>query len=846
MLERDHELSLLEARLEEIRADGRGRVVVVSGEAGVGKSTLVAGFRERHPDVRVVAGMCDPLFAPTPLGPVLELAGQVGGAMAEGVERGAPAHELIGALAAELQPDAPAVVVLEDVHWADEATLDVLRLLMRRVDSIPALVVVTHRDDELERTHPLRQLLGELATNRSVERVRIQPLSPEGVATLAEPHGADAGELYRLTAGNPFFVVEALASEADEFPPTVRDAVLARAGRLSAGAQELLELVALAPPYVEPWLLDRLADAGVAHLDECLAGGMLTVHGSNVVFRHELARVAVEESVPPHRRLDIHRRLLDVLADPPGGQLDLARLAHHADAAGDAPAVLDYAPRAARRAAELGAYREAAAQYARALRFGEALSAGERAELLREQAAACWVTDQYDMGIAALEEELSLRRSLGDRPAEGDTLRRLGGLLWCPGRTAEAASAVRVAVELLETLPVSSELGWAYAGLAENCALDGHSAEALAAGRRALELAEQLDEPEIAVSALTQMGAVLPGEEGAEMLDDALAQARATGSVPRIGHAKLMRAGNDLWNHRLVDGRQRQQAGLDYCNGQGLELYRLYLLADRARLELLEGRYAEAAEAAETVLAIHRTSISPRIQALCVLALVRARRGDPGDRELLDEARSLARWSGGVWRFAPVAFAAAELAWLHGDDALLAETEDVVTLALELGQDGVVEELRRWRVRGGLEERSDDPQAEAERWAELGMPYEAALALADTNRVANLRRAYDELQELGAGGAAARVARLLRERGERGVPRGPRRTTRDNPAGLTRRELDVLALLAEGHRNAEIAERLVVSPRTVDHHVSTILRKLAVETRGQAAAEAGRRGLLAR
>ena len=284
------------------------------------------------------------------------------------------------------------------------------------------------------------------------------------------------------------------------------------------------------------------------------------------------------------------------------------------------------------------------------------------------------------------------------------------------------------------------------------------------------------------------------------------------GLAQRAGHAQLIRAGSDLWNYRLVDARRRQQAGFDYCNGQGLELYRLYLLADRARLELLEGRYAEAAEAAETVLAIHRTSISPRIQALCVLALVRARRGDPGDRELLDEARSLAQWSGGLWRIAPVAFAQAELAWLHGDDALLAETEDVVALA--------------GRARPGRRRRGASPLAcprraraarpttrrpRPKRWAELGVPYEAALALADTNRVVGLRRAYDELQALGAAGAAARVARLLRERGERGVPRGPRRTTRANPAGLTRRELDVLGVARRGppeRRDRRAARRL--------------------------------------
>ncbi len=844
MLERDRELSLLDACLADVRSTGRGRAVIVAGEAGVGKTTLLARFRERQPGLTVLSGMCDPLFAPTPLGAILEIAEQASGELQALVSHGAKAHDVIAALAVDLRE--PAAVFLEDVHWADEATLDVLRLLMRRVESIPALVVVTHRDDELDRAHPLRQLLGELATSRPVTRVRLQPLSADAVAILAGPHGVDPAELYRRTAGNPFFVVEALASGTAEIPPTVRDAVLARAGRLTIEAQALLEVVALVPPHVEPWLLESLAGPLIANLDECLASGILVAAGTNVVFRHELARIAIEASAPPHRRLDVHRRALASLARPEGGAPDLARLAHHAEAAGDAAAVLAYAPEAARRASELGAYREAAAQYARALRFGGQLPPPERAALLQGQAEACYVTDQYDDGIAALEEALELHRSVRDTLAEADVLRRLGDFLWCPGRSDEAERAARAAVELLEQLDPSRELAWAYTALAQNCAFDSREEEAIELGNRAFELAERLGEPEIAAAALALVGASTQGKAAVALLDEALVRAEATGVPARIGHTLLLRAGLDLWSYRLPAARRRQQLGLDYCNGQGLELFRLYLLADRARLELLEGRYAEAADVAGTVLRIHRTSISPRIHALCVLALVRARRGDPGDRELLDEASVLAEPSGGLLRLGPVAVAGAEVAWLHGSrDAVAAATDGVLALAIERGEEGLADELRLWRARAGLAPLPSDSATAVARWEKLGCPYEAALARADSSRTSNLRRAYDELQVLGAAAAAARVARLLRERGERGLPRGPRRTTRANPAGLTRRELDVLALLAEGCRNAEIAERLVVSPRTVDHHVSAILRKLVVSTRGQAVAEASRLGLVA-
>ena len=375
LLERSGELSTLGESLRAVQSSSRGRVVLVGGEAGVGKTALLRRFCEEHREsARILWGGCDPLFTPRPLGPLLVVAEGVGGELEEVVSSGEP-HEVVAALMRELPARAPTVFVLEDVHWADEATLDVLRLLARRVERVPALIVATYRDDELDRAHPLRLVVGELATSQTVARLKLAPLSPAAVAQLAEPHTVDADELYRKTAGNPFFVVEALAVHAEEIPDTVRDAVFARAARLGPTARQLLEAVAVVPPQAELWLLEALAGAPIDGLDECLTSGMLTSEPAGVAFRHELARRAVEESIAPNRRVDLHRLALASLADPSVGTRDLARLAHHAEAAGDADAVLRFAPAAAARATSLGAHREAAAQYARALRFGDRLQA---------------------------------------------------------------------------------------------------------------------------------------------------------------------------------------------------------------------------------------------------------------------------------------------------------------------------------------------------------------------------------------------------------------------------------------------------------------------------------------
>jgi hypothetical protein len=354
--------------------------VLVSGEAGAGKTALLRHFsEERDRSVRVLWGGCDPLFTPSPLGPLFVIAEYAGGELEEVVQRGVLPHEVVAALARELQALAPTVLVLEDLHWGDEATLDVLRLLARRIETVPAVIVASYRNDELTRSHPLRIVVGELATNQAVSRLRLAPLSPAAVAQLAEPHGVDSDELYRKTVGNPFFVVEALAAQGDEVPGTVSDAIFARTARLSGSARQLLEAASIVQGPAELWLLEALAGGAIDGLDDCVTSGMLMHVPAGVAFRHELARLAVEESVALHRRVELHRKAVEALADPPGGAPDLARLAYHAEAAGDADAVVRVAPAAAAGAASLGAHREAAAQYARALRFGDALSPAARA-----------------------------------------------------------------------------------------------------------------------------------------------------------------------------------------------------------------------------------------------------------------------------------------------------------------------------------------------------------------------------------------------------------------------------------------------------------------------------------
>jgi DNA-binding CsgD family transcriptional regulator len=813
LLEREELL----AQLEAARAEG-GRLVFVGGEAGVGKTALVRAFAERVGGA--ARGSCENLIAPAPLGPFLDL----------GLEPDEPRRVAAAALAL----DRP--FVLEDVHWADAASLDVLRVLGRRVDGSGAFALATYRDDEVTGDHPLRIVLGELASAPGVLRLSVPRLSLEAVRELAKHHDADAEALHRLTQGNAFFVTEVLASGVGELPETVRDAVLARVSLLDAPARRLLEAIAVVPLRAELWLLRSVVPDELEHLAACLDSGVIRADREGVAFRHELARLAVEGSLAPNRRRALHEAILAALTESG----DLSRLAHHAEEAQDPEAVLRYAPAAGAAAAAASSHREAAVQYARALRFADGVGGAERADLLDGYAEEALLTGRYEDSVNARLAALALYRELDDRLRVGETLSRLTNAFTRLGRNQEAEDASREAIEVLESLPPGRELAWAYAVQAYARMLSRDNDEGVAWGRRAVAAAVAIGDRRVEAYGLNMTGTslLMAGriDEGVRELERSLEIAAEEGEeVFRMSALNML--GTGLGEMMELEPAEKW---LRDCISfaEAHELWPVYPRAWLALVHVYRGRWDEGAAAAAAVLRAPNDPIS-RISALIALGRVRARRGDPGAGDALDDALELSRPGGHLQRLGHVHAARAEAAWLTGDAERAAdEARAAYPLALEKRHLWFAGELAYWQHRAGeLDEApawiaepyrlqlDGDAPAAAAAWSARGCPYEAARALADAGDEAAL----EELDRLGARPAATELRRRL------GL-RGPREATRENPAGLTPRELEVVALVAEGLQNREIAERLVLSARTVDHHVSAALRKLGARTRGEAAA----------
>lgn len=863
LLERDEAL----ASLATLAAGAtlRGQVVLVGGEAGVGKSSLLVAFAAAQLPARSVAwGRCDDLLTPRQLGPFYDLLPLLGprvrAALAQGAAQGELFSEVLAAVSA-LPPGT--TLVFEDVHWADHATLDLLKFVARRIVPLRVMLVMSFRDGEVGPGHPLTRLFADLPA-AATARLHLSPLSPEAVQQWAARRGHDGARLYAATAGNPFFVSEILAHPADAqgpLPSSVRDAVLARLARLAAPERGFIESLCVAPDPLSPEVIERLHGAqGMVWAQACVARGLL-VDGTDrrLRFRHELARTATLDSLPAGQGAEHHRRLLQVYLGL-GDRVPPDLLVHHAAAAGDATVLLAQAPRAARLAAGLGAHKEAAAQLAAALRHVDQAGPELAAELVQDWAYEAGLFEVNEAVLQARREAVARWRALGRLDRVGDNLRWLWRLHWYRGEIAQADEAAAEAVAVLEAIPPSAELVLAYALRSHLHLLKGQRREAIDWGSRAITLARAVDDVDGLVQAQVTVATAMlfDGEaEGAALMDEALRLALAHGLHEQAARAYTNHSEYTIVMQDWPTAERLVLDGLAFDVKHHLESWTAYLSGRHAQLRLGQGRLPEAETIARGVLALEGRTLLMRLPAMTSLAITRSRLGADDAQALLEQALDAALAMGEQQRLTPVRLGLIE-------HHLLRDETDAARLHLKAMLDFGTEVLRPWDA-GWLRvwarrldmplpasvgrrptpaqalELAGDCLTAAQACDALGSPFEAAVCLLMAAREGDASALAPALAGFDAIGALAgsRAVRRLAKRS--GTPlqaprrrRGPYRAARSHPLGLTAKERQVLQLMVEGASNAEIAERAARSRRTVEHHVSAVLGKLQASNRLEA------------
>jgi DNA-binding CsgD family transcriptional regulator len=890
LLERESATELIRSNFKDVATNG-GRFLLVAAEAGIGKTSILRAIYNNPNQPKNYWGWCEQLKTPRPLGPLMDVMMALDPAIH---------HEILQGLIEDSQPERtaasrvyllfntvikalgnlrePTSLIFEDVHWADQVTLDFIKFLGRRIHTLPLQFILSYRPDEVIRDHPLASVLGELPSE-VVTRLQLEPLSLQAVVQLVnqkggdtkptinqrqlesqgvQRHGLDGQALFHLTKGNPYFVTEILsADQAEKLPQSVTQAALARASSLPPPARAAFDVVSIIPGQAEySMLMDILTAAEQAGLTDCIDSGVLRLDRDRVLFRHELGRLAAESAIAPASKRKMHQTVLSWLqANRPN---DVALIAYHAAEVWDGALVLATAPAAARQAAALGAHKEAVAHYQRALKFKDRLSDSECAALLEAWAYECGISGKIDQEVVnASQEALRIRRQQNDIEAIGRNLYWMARMLWYMGEGARAAELSRDAVETLQEVPQSAAYALALSMRSQYLMLNEQPQEAITIGHQAIELARDLKLTETLVHSLNTVGTAhlsLGQTIGYACLEESLQLA-----LEHHLHEQAARAyTNATWS--ALENRNYQQAeryaveGIRFDTEHELISWTPYLVGLYANLLMNQGQLDAAALEANRALAMPNLSVVVRLPAMCVLARIYSIKGDERALGLFNEARKLAEPTGEPMRIVkPVLFGLIEYFWLRGAiSEAMQVMADVPTWKLESKWD--VSEACIWKNRldaapaciaPGWEISPETPfSAEAgERWQEartnwmnIGAALDSLLLLLSEATEESIHECVAQAEKIGATQYMLRARQLAREIGIKGIRRGANASARNNPLGLTPREAQMLELLQAGLSNKEIANRLSRSERTIEHHTSALFKKLEVTNRQQAVA----------
>jgi len=858
LLERKDSLDQLSQLVTDVSA-GEGKTVLLSGEAGIGKTSLIKYFtNDLNSETEILWSGCDALFTPRPLGPLYDIAYQIKSNLIKMLENEEKRVSIFSEFLNYLVKTSNLkVIVIEDIHWADEATLDLVKFLSRRINRTKSILILSYRDEEIDQDHPLHSILGDLP-NSETTRIRLYPLSETAVDTLMKNAGIINNNLYERTGGNPFYITEVLANKIDELPSSIKEAVIARTSKLSTETKELLEIISVIPSKVEIDLLRKLFNNVEVHIDHCINKAILITEKNLVSFRHELARLAILNSIPKMKRIQIHQKVLNCLLEYKNQQAMLARIVHHANQAADKKVIMKFAPLAAKQAALLGSHREAAANYLTALEYSENLSTEKRLELYQGRYYECYLTGQIEEAIKACKDIEEILHDLDNPLQLGENYRRLSRLMWFSSNFTKSEEYILKAIEILEKLPPGHQLAMSYSNRSQVYMNQDKPNLSLEWGEKAIKLAKKLNDPEIEIHALNNIGTAKMGANhhaGEPTLKKSLSLALQKGFDDHASRAYMNLGLMHLVNRNLEIAHQYFSDGSEHCNEKDLDTYRLSFMGGISKITLDRGNWDEAVEKAEVVLKQKNVNYFDKITAFAVIGVVRARRNDPGAIIALDKALSSPLQTGDCTFIAKMA--KAETYWLLNKlDLIIKEIETDYSHFIDSNNPWKIGELAFWLWKGGRLSKPPDNiakpyslqitgdwQGAADEWKKLGCPYQEALARADGNEDSK-RKALAILESLGAAGTINLLKQQMREEGIKKIPKGPRQSTKENPSGLTGRQMDVIKLLTKGLSNSEIAGKLFISPKTVDHHISAILSKLNLHSRTEAATFAQSSGMI--
>jgi DNA-binding CsgD family transcriptional regulator len=744
----------------------------------------------------------------------------------------------------------PVVLVLEDVHWADQGTLEFVEYVARRVERLPVLLVATYREGGPD--GPLAVVLGRLVSVPAVSWITLGPLSVEATRSLAEASGGapDPDELYRRTGGNPFFLTEVLATQSGELPSSVKGAVLARRAGLSLEGRRALEAAAAIGVRVDPDLLGRVLaaeDTPRWTIHELVNAGFLEQGPGGWVFRHEIVWAAITSTTTPERAQRLHAIVLEELRSRVVGYDDYAILVGHAEAAGDDKAVVELSPLAARRASDLGAHRQAAELLHKAIArerdaarlAGLAEQAGNEEYLSRQFLPA---SDDHRLAARLFAE-------MGDPLAQARNLTRVSYLALASGDAPASAAALEEATILLEPLGHSRELSIAWETRARRLFMGGEPGPALLWAQRAASVAQALGDDALHLdAALTAaVSRYVAGEDAAraELKDlqagaSARAQDRDRDAVDTYCRATFYLAFIPMVRRCYDEVDRFWSEGSTYAAEHDLGYWQSMLDGTRVLRLFDAGRWREASETAAALLATPAPAWRSKLATMVCAARIELRTGRSGAAALQDLANLAGQDPSSKRVVLP---ALVEAGWLAGDRAAV----DSLVASGATADPWWGGEAAWWAKLAGSEVDPNtsfaepyrlalvsDWHAAAEAWGARGCPYERAICVVAVNDPQAIREAIGVFDQLGAVPAGAHARRRLRQLGVTSVPRGPRQSTAVSPAGLTAREREVLDLVAAGLRNAEIAARLFVSEKTVERHLGNLFAKLGATSRRHA------------